>query len=232
MDNNISIIIIEDRLERMDQILKNRKIDLSTFKKFLKICDNEFLKNLKDDFNENKFENLSGFNVIATHRSAWTQSELDLIKEQCSILNIHLVLFSGGITGSFYSDFPCSLLTIDVDDFYSNNLILFLNAIKNDEGVKIYLLQYGKQWELNILLDSRNKVTVFLNKNENINEIMPYKIQSSEYLALPPLLYKIQIESEYPMEWFNEGIKVNAANKLIRIKNDLNEAIHNKIFKL
>lgn len=147
------ILFIEDRVERMKKfspmnLFENKHIQVITGLEY----DHFVLKLDKNDLNS-----LFGdFECIISHKSALDLSQRGRIKNYCETEKKSLIFFSGGISYSFYSDKNFPYLNINANDFYSDKLKLFLDEYDTTEKVNMPILQFGKNWELNKLLNFRN----------------------------------------------------------------------------
>ena len=64
---------------------------------------------------------------------------------------------------------PFESLSINSKELYGSNLELFLEDAKENKRSNLLLLAYGKNWELNILLNTLEKINIFLVKNSENN---------------------------------------------------------------
>ena len=146
------ILLIEDRAKRQEHFIDDTGVDLS---KYSDILDNETDKNYYELI-LNEGINLSQYDIIISHKSIGGNSKvIDKLKEHCKKTNTPLILFSGGIAANYYNDDDNFIeMEINSKTFYSQNLEIFLKAVKS-ENENILMLAYGKRWELNILLNFR-----------------------------------------------------------------------------
>jgi len=152
------VLIIEDRTQRQEQFLSHTGIKLNEYN-FVEnktgISYTKFKENILADISIlNKYE------VIISHRSAFEQDNvriLDLIKQHCKNENKYLILFSGGITTSYYGKEPYEQLSLNSKDFYSQNLKLFLDEVDSN-NINLLLLAFGKKWKLNAVLNTLEKL--------------------------------------------------------------------------
>lgn len=156
----MKIILIEDRIVRKELFLDKSEIDLSKYT-FLKEITPEEFKKLKSSINnaDNKF--FDDYNLIITHKSAFTLNEQDILAS----IGKAIIYFSGGISQSFYLENPLPCLHINSSDFYSTNLVDFLNYINETSEIEMLILQFGTKWKLNLLLNTRDKLKQLLYKN-------------------------------------------------------------------
>ena len=104
-----------------------------------------------------------------THRSAFGNDDeniLDLLKKHCEKTGTNLVFFSGGISSTYYSKVKYEFLLLNSKSFYSSNLKLFLDDISEGKEPNILLLGYGRQWQFNILLNTLEKINLFISNSE------------------------------------------------------------------
>ncbi len=114
--------------------------------------------------------NLNQYSTIITHRSAFGTRDdnvLDHLKNHCSEIGTKLVFFSGGITSTYYSKTKYEFLLLNSKSFYSINLQLFLDDIKQNGNPNILLLGYGQQWKINLMLNTLAKINLFVSDNES-----------------------------------------------------------------
>lgn len=156
----MKILLIEDRIVRKELFLDRTKIDLSKYA-FLKENTPEEYKQIKSSIKNGDLTYFKDYNLIITHKSAFTLNEQDLL----SSIGKPLVYFSGGISQSFYLEYPSPCLHINSSDFYSINLIEFLDYIKVTGEIETLILQFGAKWKLNLLLNTRDKIKQLLYKN-------------------------------------------------------------------
>ena len=148
------ILLIEDRTRRQQLFSAQTGIKLENFNDILdnRIEDryDEFLNEiLQDNFD------LSPYDIIVSHKSAFGDnngSVLKKLEDHCREYGKSLVLFSGGIVGNYYNNEEYEELGLNSKTFYSQNLTLFLEAVKKQNG-NLLMLCYGKEWKLNIMLN-------------------------------------------------------------------------------
>lgn len=151
------ILLIEDRVERQEKFTQDTGINLKDY----------------DDILDNKISlekvGLKEYSTIIVHRSAFGEIDeniLDFLKEHCQETGTKLVFFSGGISSTFYSKIKYEFLLLNSKSFYSQNLKLFLDDMQsNDVEANLLLLGYGKNWEINIALNTLAKINLFLSSN-------------------------------------------------------------------
>ncbi|WP_343692622.1 hypothetical protein [Chitinophaga sp.] len=159
-------VLIEDRPVRQKQYLdKNNVLSFEKYKANLYCMEPEEFTALKNDLDNDDFSKLNDYDLIMLHASAFSHNQLDKIKILCgkSQKKKSLVLFSGGISSSFYDAESFPFLNINSKDFYSVNLTSFLANIKNNNKVNLLLLQFGDKWEASRLMSIRERIGVELN---------------------------------------------------------------------
>lgn len=209
------ILLIEDRIERLDKYIETTGFDIKT----LDVLEQR--ESLGD-------VDLGEYSMIITHRSAYgdnDQNILDFLKKHCEETNTKLVFFSGGISSTFYSKSKFEFLLLNSQAFYSDNLQLFLNdAVKNEEP-NLLLLGYGENWKINIILNTLEKINLFISDNEG-KEIIKFnnfktvtKIENIETF----------IDFEYPVV-IKGGVPLNEIRALsTTITNNLTQKIEHYV---
>jgi hypothetical protein len=155
------VILIEDRTVRKELFLSRSEIDFTKYNFFKEVTPEEYTQ-LKSDLKTGDLSFFRGCDVILTHKSAFTLNEQDAL----SALGKSVVYFSGGISQSFYLEFPSPTLHINSSDFYSSNLLYFLEKIATTGEIEMLILQFGDKWKLNLLLNLRDKLKQMIYRNE------------------------------------------------------------------
>jgi hypothetical protein len=155
------VILIEDRTVRKELFLSRSEIDFTKYN-FFKEVPPEGYTQLKSELKTGDLSFFKGCDVILTHKSAFTLNEQDAL----SALGKSVVYFSGGISQSFYLEFPSPTLHINSSEFYSSNLVYFLEKIATTGEIEMLILQFGQKWKLNLLLNLRDKLKQMLYRNE------------------------------------------------------------------
>lgn len=221
------IVLIEDRPERMAHICNKKGIKLESFEQ-LRIFTNKEIENLKKNIESNNFELLDSYKIVMTHQSAWSQVLLSSLKDFCKRTNKPLVVFSGSVSTSHLHMADPPILTIEVDNFYSPRLTLFIEHFFKNGTPNLLLLQYGDKWKLNVLLEARNILSVYLNKNKGIE----YIYFPDNELDLPKAVLSMSEELSMNLEWYENGIAEDAENVLVDLKNQLSKVIKTEVFSL
>ena len=220
----MKIILIEDRIIRKELFLERSAIDLSQYSFLSEITAQEF-KQLKLDINNGDYMSFLGeFDLIITHKSAFTLNQQDVLAS----IGKSIIYFSGGISQSFYLEYPFPCLHINSSDFYSNNLMIFLNDIKDNRKIEMLILQFGTKWKLNLLLSTRDKIKQLLYKNfmmdlfpEDFNDIFNDKLLT--------LLSSNQLKSNI-LKIRESGLMWTDQKKMDFVFEKLNEEISNNIY--
>lgn len=163
------IILIEDRHKRQELFTKELNFE---FEQYTDILDNIILDNfftLANEIIHDSF-NLSKYQIIVCHESVQLEENKESnsiikskLEEYCKNNHKTLVFFSGGISTNFYDNSEFELLKLNSKTFYSNNLSLFLDAIRNDNE-NILMLCYGEHWKDNVVANVLEKTNVLLSK--------------------------------------------------------------------
>jgi hypothetical protein len=120
----MKILLIEDRIVRKELFVQRSNIDLNQYL-FLKQASADEYKDIKSKLKNADTSIFNGIDLIITHKSAFTINEQDILAS----VGKPIIYFSGGISQSFYSEFPVPCLHINSSDFYGQNLIRFLNHV-------------------------------------------------------------------------------------------------------
>lgn len=167
----MKIVLLEDRIGRMEQFSET---DL-TKESCINIISGEDLKSMFDEINSNNIDRIKDYECIILHRSAFTNSQRDIIKNYCSDAVKPLVYFSGGISSSIYNDRTFPFLHINSKDLYSQNLRLFIDEIEKHNQINLHILEFGNRWKVNLLLTLRNHLNFGVQLG-NIKRIRDLKI--------------------------------------------------------
>lgn len=169
------ILLIEDRIKRQEDFLDDASMDMESYDDILdNQTDKDFYKKiLKDEIDLYKYQ------TIISHKSVGDEDSvqvIDKLKSHCKITSTPLVLFSGGISTNFYSNDNYEMIELNSKTFYSQNLQIFLDAMKNNEQ-NLLILCYGQKWKLNIALNALEKINRFIEKNDKKEEIKFSKLK-------------------------------------------------------
>ncbi|MBP3193998.1 hypothetical protein [Natronogracilivirga saccharolytica] len=221
------IVLIEDRPERMAHLCNKKGLNLEEFEQ-LRIFTKKEIESLEKNLESNNFKMLDGYKIVMTHQSAWSQVKLSSLKDFCKRTNKPLVIFSGNGSPSHFHLTDPPILTIEVDKFYSPRLTLFIEHFLKNGIPNLLLLQYGNKWKLNLLMEARNNLSVFLSKNKGIKTLNYY----NDAVGIPQALFSMSEELSLNLEWYEDGIAENADNVLIDLKNQLSKVIKREVFSL
>lgn len=218
----MKIILIEDRIVRKELFLDRSKIDLVKYTFLEEITPDRF-KQLKSGIEHNDKVIFDDYNLIITHKSAFTLNEQDILAS----IGKPIIYFSGGISQSFYLEYPFPCLHINSSDFYSRNLIDFFNYIDVTGEVEMLILQFGVKWKLNLLLNTRDKLKQLLYKN-TVNDLYPEDFSEVFSDKLFTALVSEQLKHDiYKLK--ENGLFIGDIKKmdfiLIEINNEINRQI-------
>ncbi len=170
------IMLIDDRTERQTKFDEETSINLDKYSDVLDNFTADSYEELLEEFKKNDFSRLNKYEVIITHRSAFSHLNGKVIgtfKEICKQKNKSksLVFFSGGISSVSIKNSPFEHLLLNSKKFYSNNLQLFLELSKECKP-NLLVLAFGENWKINLLLNSLEKINNFIGKNNSVESIV------------------------------------------------------------
>lgn len=170
------IMLIDDRTERQTKFDEETSINLDKYSDVLDNFTADSYEELLEEFKKNDFSRLNKYEVIITHRSAFGDLNGQVIstfKEICKQKDKpkSLVFFSGGISSVSIKNSPFEHLLLNSKNFYSNNLQLFLELSKECKP-NLLVLAFGENWKINLLLNSLEKMNVFIGKNNSAESIV------------------------------------------------------------
>ena len=157
-----SILLIEDRVERQELFTRETGFNFQTYSDQL---DNRTCLDIN---------NIDHYDTVICHRAAFTQSSsniLELLKEHCKKTGTKLVFFSGGISSTFYSNRAYEFCILNSKGFYSENLKIFLDDVKENGDSNLRILAYGKKWKINLMLNTLARVNEFINDNSTREKV-------------------------------------------------------------
>ncbi|HTN46621.1 MAG TPA: hypothetical protein VL098_09770 [Flavipsychrobacter sp.] len=206
----MKILLIEDRLERKNQFLSIAGISSLDEYSFLTVLRPTELEALKSDIKNRNQTRLNEFDLLMIHKSAFSQSEQEIIRETSK----PTVYFSGGIPQSSYTENP-DTLHINSKEFYSSNLKNFLEAIAKTGKIELMRLQFGEQWQLNLLLNLRQEITQKINTElesgifpEDFEALFTDKIMDFEWpTSMASRIENLKINGMAPNETILDDIK-------------------------
>ena len=210
-----NVIIIEDRIFRQKNILGDKASNLNNYPFLKNISGGEDFANLKNQITEKKYSVFDDFSAILLHRSAFDADIRNEIMDYLKNSPKKLVLFSGGISGSQITKLKnADLMLMNVSDFYSDKLFLFLN----NNAENLFQLAFGDNWQTSILIDAIEKLTVY---EQTYSKDTPFSIIESD-LEFPPLItgkYFSEIEpnariNKYQIATFLENMNADLKEQL------------------
>jgi len=159
------ILLLEDRSQRQNDFLKTNNIQLNKYTVLDNKIDEKFISFMLK-IKENEFD-LNIYDVIIAHQSIFLNENRDVLGKLQNYCKKHkkaLVLFSGGNETS-YNNEDYEKLDLSSEEFYSKNLILFLEDFEKN-NINIRILTFGNQWRLNIILSILEEINIFINMNK------------------------------------------------------------------
>lgn len=175
---NKKILLIENRPGRQNQYLVDAEKQLSALSDFLE-CKSYKDQLISIDKGELNF--LNEFDLVMAHRSALGElsngNKTNAVVDHCKKNKKDLILFSGGIASSIYTEEGGKLLLIPSEKFYTEHLIPFLKDYHIGNADSLLELQYGKGWKLSYLLQLREYLTL-----EKVGENYSEKIDTIKEL--------------------------------------------------
>ncbi len=161
------LLLIEDRHKRQQLFSVQTGITLADFKDILDNRIEDRYNELLNEILQDNFD-LSPYDIIISHKSAFGDQNtkvLKILEDHCRKHKKTLVLFSGGIIGNYYNREVYEVLELNSKLFYSSNLVLFLEAVKNGNE-NLLMLSYGKQWTMNIIMNVVERVNLYLDTED------------------------------------------------------------------
>jgi hypothetical protein len=201
-----AILLIEDRYQRQKVFFNNYE-DLNEIEGLNNSIDNKENQALVGGLTTIDECNrlLGDYHLIILHRSYIDNSKINTVEKYAKNNNKDLILFSGGIDQSNYSkEEESQILLINSRDFYSDNLIPFLNGyISGDINNLLYLL-YGDNWRLPYLLRYRQLLV-----NQKYGDKIGEDINEEEFYTIKEVLN--YADKDIPIEKIN-----NEVNSIIK----------------
>lgn len=153
----MKILLIEDRVEkRQNPLCKKFGIDIKQFA--------DILTNIAN-IEELKQQDLSKYNLIICHKTAFDGSYLNELKNHASNNKKPLVFFSGEIDSSSFQNVGYDFSQVNDEIFYKN-LKLFLDDVRRG-NLNILILNYGELWKLNIVCGVLENINILIEKNRD-----------------------------------------------------------------
>jgi hypothetical protein len=218
----MKILLIEDRIVRKELFVQRSNIDLNQYL-FLKQASAEEYKDIKSKLKNADTSIFNGIDLIITHKSAFTINEQDILAS----VGKPIIYFSGGISQSFYSEFPVPCLHINSSDFYGQNLIQFLNHVNLTGELELLILQFGANWRLNLLLNTRDKLNQLLYRNSK-SDLFPEDFNTIFSSKISSIIFS-NVLKEGIDDLLNRGLKNNEANRIKAIMSELNLEIQSNL---
>ena len=179
------ILLIEDRQQRQNLFINRTEIQLNSYDDILDNFIGEKYDNLYKDIKNNQFC-FNDYALIMVHKSAFNVDNQDIhfqIRDYCKNNNTPLVLFSGGAT-NYYNKEELELMEVNSEDFYSNNLQLFLDNFRETKEIELLMLSYGSNWKLNLILNSLEKINYFIANNQEEDILYDEFINKTDFHLL------------------------------------------------
>lgn len=150
-------ILIEDRVHRQKNLLGENLNEL--IKPFLtNISGGQEFADIQKSLINKEFFVLDEFSVIMLHRSAFDTNTRNGLIDYLRKTEKKIVFFSGGISGCQVSKIGnLEFLLINVNQFYSENLILFFK----NEAQNLQELAFGNNWRISNLVDVYDKLNLY-----------------------------------------------------------------------
>jgi len=168
------ILLIEDRLTRQNTYLNAINLSLDKYADILDNATATKYEVLYEAFKKNSF-NLNGYVLVMVHKGAFNGENSEIshqLIEYCKENRIPLVRFSGGASNYYHKEEGLELMELNSNDFYSQNIRLFLDNFQATKEIELLILSYGKDWKLNIVLNRVEKINRFIAENENNEDIV------------------------------------------------------------
>lgn len=204
-------MLIDDRPERQKRFYENTKIDISEYFDILDNFTAEIYEELLKEFEEDNFLRLDNYEVIIAHSSAFKEIRnkvMDTFKNICKKKKKSLIFFSGGISSIYIKNEPFKQMLLNSKKFYSQNLELFLKMSREGESNPL-VLAFGEKWKINLLLNSLEKINIYIEKKDLEEDILYEEFEDETQLDL----IKDFLEFEKPDEEF---IKMDDLKKLAK----------------
>lgn len=218
----MKILLIEDRIVRKELFVQRSNIDLNEYL-FLKQASADEYKDIKSKLKNACTSTFNGIDLIITHKSAFTINEQDILAS----VGKPIIYFSGGISQSFYSEFPVPCLHINSSDFYSQNLIQFLNHVTIKGEIELLILQFGANWRLNLLLNTRDKLNQLLYRNSK-SDLFPEDFNTIFNSNIPSIILS-NILKDGIDDLLKRGLKNSESNRMKIILKELDLEILSNI---
>lgn len=154
----IKVLLIEDRIHRQKNIFGKNLVELNKFSILKNISGGNDFADIQKKIINKEYSALEEYSTIMLHRSAFETNTRNGLIDFLKKTNKKIVFFSGGISGCQISKIgSLEFLLINVNQFYSENLLLFL---KND-AKNLLELAFGDNWQISNLVDAYDKLTLY-----------------------------------------------------------------------
>ena len=224
------ILLIEDREDRMENLLGDNNKDISIIEEKLTLKKGNEAEEIFEKISNDDCSELNAYDLIMMHYSPLTEvgkKSLDNLFKKES--NKKLVYFSGGLSTITYLNDDYECLSLNSSQFYTKNLIDICNHYSNVKDISLLQLAYGPKWELNILIQYRTLLKDLIIQQKKIREddISIDKTEElEEYIEdiidkLKPIYRKVMGNYELPTHQLNKYsfiMQIDEINKLIKEK--------------
>jgi len=214
-------ILIEDRKERQNLFMKEYKFDLNEYEDVLYNAIDKKYEKIYEELKKENYHFLNDYDVIISHKSAFEGDNSSIIfrlENFAKNNNKKLIFFSGGIdTVYYYKENEFEHLELNSMVFYSKNLKMFLDELKNNK-LHILILAYGKKWKLNIFIEVLDNMAKYIQSFED--DEIPFEF-FEEDLGLN-ILKRLGFKKS-----FEKGVITK--NEMIEFKNKLSEYIEEMV---
>lgn len=161
-------LLIEDRIQRQQNQLGDKLVDLFNISFLTNISGGQNFNDIWDKLNNKEYSVLDEYDVIMLHRSAFDTNTRNGLIEYLKKTDKKVVFFSGGISSCQSNKIEnLDFLLINVNEFYSENLFLFLN----NNAQNLLELAFGNKWQISILMDAYDKLLLY---SKSLNTRRPY----------------------------------------------------------
>lgn len=161
-------ILIEDRIKRQQNQLGIRYDEFINMPFLNNIAGGQSFVDIQSKLNNKVYSVLEEYEVIMLHRSAFDTNTRNGLIEYFKKTYKKVVFFSGGISGCQINKIgSLEFLLINVNQFYSENLFLFLH----NDSQNLLELAFGNKWQISILMDTYEKLVLY---SKSINNRQPY----------------------------------------------------------
>lgn len=153
-----SAILIEDRAERQKIQFGEHLERMGNFNFLNNISGGISFEEIQNKIENSEYSILDMYSVIMLHRSAFGTSVRNGLLEYFKKTSKKIIFFSGGISGCQITYLgELEIMLLNVKEFYSDNLILFLENGANN----ILELAFGNKWKLSNMIDAYDKLIIY-----------------------------------------------------------------------